>query len=125
MGYKTVSCWSAPRPEDIEEFESYYTEVHVPHATRIPGATRLIHTLTPDGLGVPAAFYRTAELFFETREDFTAATKTTEWAEMANDSGKMLDRFGVTVLSGFGTPVDAKMSPGAQRPSAGSYTWAQ
>lgn len=125
MAYKTVSCWSAPRPEDVEEFERYYAEVHVPHATRIPGATRLILTLTPDGFEVPSAFYRTAELFFETREDFLAATETKEWAEMRNDAGKVHERFGVTLLSGLGTPVDAEMSPGSPRPSAGSHTWAQ
>ncbi|MBC7633363.1 hypothetical protein [Aeromicrobium sp.] len=39
MTYATASYWSAPRPEDVEEFESYYTESRVPAPPRTPGAT--------------------------------------------------------------------------------------
>lgn len=107
--YKAVSFWSAPKPEDQEEFEKYYNEVHAPTAARVPGAVALLLTRTSDGLDAPADFYRVAELHFESKEDFEKATQTPEWAAMREDAHKVLDRFGVTLTSGIGTQVSAEM----------------
>ena len=120
MVFKSVSCWSAPREEDLAEFERYYTDVHVPHATRIPGAIRLVLTRLTYGLeGNPSSFYRVAELYFESKDDLLKATTTPEWAEMRADGIKIHERFGVTLESGWGIPEESTMNPRSPRPELG------
>jgi uncharacterized protein (TIGR02118 family) len=118
MVYRTVSTWSAPRPEDVDEFERYYRDVHVPFATRVPGALKLVLTRTSDGFETtPSAFYRVAEMWFEDKAAFERAIQTKEWNEMRKDGGYVHERFGVSLASGLGEFVDAPLNPGAPRPT--------
>src|SRR2546430_2377489 len=36
VAYKLYAYWSAPKPEDVEAFEQYYAETHVPRAAAVP-----------------------------------------------------------------------------------------
>jgi uncharacterized protein (TIGR02118 family) len=106
--YKAISCWSAPRPGSEEEFEQHYRKVHVPLALRVPNTRRLTLTRTSDGLEEePPAFYRVAEMFFSDRESMEAAMKTPEWTELRADAAEVIERFGVSLVTGLGTPEEA------------------
>lgn len=107
--YKAVSFWSAPKPEDEEEFEDHYDHVHVPLAENIPGARRLVLTRTTDGLEGPPAFYRVAEMWFEDKDAFARATATPEWAELRADAGRMHERFQVELETGLGYQSEGTM----------------
>lgn len=118
MVYKVVSFWSAPKPEDEEEFETYYTEIHARFAARVPGTLNLILTRTSDLFEItPSAFYRVAEMWYESKEAYDAATQTREWAEMRVDGGYVHDRFGCTLTSGLGEMVDVPLDPGGSIPA--------
>ncbi|MDX6604675.1 MAG: hypothetical protein QOF23_1184 [Solirubrobacterales bacterium] len=106
--YKAISCWSAPRPGTEEEFEQHYRKVHVPLALRVPNTRRLTLTRTSDGLEAePPAFYRVAEMFFSDRESLEAAMETPEWEELRADTAGVIERFGVSLVTGLGTPEEA------------------
>jgi uncharacterized protein (TIGR02118 family) len=109
--YKTVSCWSAPRPEDEAAFEECYWSTHVPAAQRVPFVSRVVLTRTSEGVGGNApAFYRVAEMWFAGEDDYERATRTTEWAELRLDGARIRERFGVTLASGLGVPVELAAS---------------
>lgn len=101
--YKIVACWGAPQPADEAAFEEYYREVHAPLAAAVPGLRRLVLTRTSDGLeGGEPAFYRVAELLFDSPEQMEACAGAPEWQKMREDAGKMVERFGVTLSVGLG-----------------------
>ena len=53
--YKIIALWSAPKASDVEAFEQYYREVHVPKATVVPGLRKIALTRIETGLeGAPA-----------------------------------------------------------------------
>lgn len=117
MGYKVVSFWSAPKPEDEAEFESYYTGVHALFAARVPGTRKLLLTRTSDYFEItPSAFYRVAEMWYDSKAAYDAATETQEWAEMRVDGGYVHDRFGCTLTSGLGEMVDVPLDPSGPMP---------
>ena len=65
---KLVVCYGAP--EDAADFDSHYTETHVPLVHKIPNLQRFEHGKvlgTPGGEAAP--YYYMAELWFE-RSDF-------------------------------------------------------
>lgn len=98
-----IAAWSAPDEEDKEAFEEHYTEVHAPLAASIPHLEELATTRTEDGLeGSDTAFYRIAEMVFESEEAFEAAEETEEWTELREDAGELTERFGVTLEVGIG-----------------------
>jgi uncharacterized protein (TIGR02118 family) len=118
MAYRAVSTWSRPKPELVDDFERYYLEVHAPFAARVPGVLKLLLTRTTDGLeSTPSAFYRAVDVWFADKATFEAATRTREWAELRKDAAYMLDRFGVSLLTGLGEVAEVKLDPGAPRPS--------
>ena len=98
-----VAVWSAPDPEDEEAFEEHYTNEHAPKAAAVPNLQKLITTRTAEGLedGDPA-FYRVAEMVFESPEAMHEAEESEEWAAVREDAGEMIERFGVTMEVGIG-----------------------
>jgi uncharacterized protein (TIGR02118 family) len=105
--YKVVATWSAPDPADVEEFEKYYREVHVPLAARAPELKRLVLTRTADGLeGGAPGFYRVAELHFDDAKAVERSSHSPEWEAMRADAGKMIERFGVSLTVALGQEED-------------------
>jgi uncharacterized protein (TIGR02118 family) len=107
--YKLVALWSAPKPEDVEAFESYYREVHVPKATVVPGLKRIALTRIDSGLeGGAAPFYRVAEMFFESPEAMEKSAHSDLWQVMREDARQMIERFSVTLTVGMGWVEETK-----------------
>ena len=107
--YKIIALWSAPKPSEVEAFEQYYREVHVPKATVVPGLRKIALTRIEAGLeGGAAPFYRVAELYFDSPEALKESEHSPPWAVMREDAGKMIERFGVTLTVGLGWEQDGK-----------------
>jgi uncharacterized protein (TIGR02118 family) len=101
--YKLVALWSAPKPGDVDAFESYYREVHVPKATVVPRLKRIALTRIDSGLeGAAAPFYRVAEMFFDSPKAMEESEQSEVWQAMRDDAGQMIERFGVTLTVGMG-----------------------
>jgi uncharacterized protein (TIGR02118 family) len=106
--YKIIALWSAPDAADVEAFEQYYREVHVPKATIVPGLRKIALTRVETGLeGASAPFYRVAELYFDSPEAMRESERSELWKGMREDAGKMIERFGVTLTVGLGWERDA------------------
>jgi len=107
--YKLVALWSAPKPGDVDAFESYYREVHVPKATVVPGLKRIALTRIESGLeGAAAPFYRVAEMFFENPKALEQSAHSEVWKAMREDARQMIERFGVTLTVGMGWVEETK-----------------
>lgn len=87
-------------PTDVDAFEKYYAETHIPLALKIPNLSSLELTKfldTPEG---KAQCYRMAELCFNSAEDMQSAMASPEGQAAAAD----LQNFatgGVTFLIGM------------------------
>jgi uncharacterized protein (TIGR02118 family) len=120
MAYRSVSFWSEPLAKDLEDFEDYYMNVHVPFAARVPGAIKLILTRTSDGFETtPPAFYRVAEMWFDDKAAFERAVTTAEWADMRADGNYVHERFGVALESALGFVGDVVLHPSGPKPLNG------
>jgi uncharacterized protein (TIGR02118 family) len=107
--YKIVALWSAPKAGDVEAFEAYYRETHVPKATVVPNLRKITLTRVETGLeGSPAPFYRVAELYFDSPEAMERSAQSDSWRSMREDAGKMIERFGVTLTVGLGWEQDPR-----------------
>lgn len=101
--YTLYAVWSKPAEGDIEAFEAHYTGTHAPLVSAVPKLRRFLTTRTPDGLaGGDAAFYRVAEMSFDSKEALEAAEETEQWAKVRADAGVMIERFGVTMSVAMG-----------------------
>jgi uncharacterized protein (TIGR02118 family) len=101
--YKMLAYWSAPRPENIDAFEKYYIETHIPLALAVPHLVRLTSTRTSDALGSATPYhYRVAEMAFPSRDSFEASAKSTAFAAMLKCSADMRTRFDVTLTAEAG-----------------------
>jgi uncharacterized protein (TIGR02118 family) len=104
--YKLYAFWSAPEPNDRENFEEYYNNTHVPRASAVPHLQSIVTTLTQDGLeGGEPATYRVAEMTFADRAAYEASTKSPEWAEMRACAGEIIARYGVSLTVALGEEV--------------------
>jgi len=101
--YKLVAFWSAPKAADVDAFEAYYREVHVPKAAVVPGLKRIALTRIEAGLeGAAPPFYRVAEMCFESPKAMEESARSDLWQAMREDAGQMIERFGVTLTVGMG-----------------------
>lgn len=109
--FKLIGYWSAPsNPEDVQAFEDAYLNRHCPTAAKIPGLRRLITVRVEEGLeGSQAGNYRIAELLFDDKDAYEAASKTPEFATMRADGGALCEQFGVTVVGETGVEVDHQL----------------
>jgi uncharacterized protein (TIGR02118 family) len=102
--YKMFSIW--PEPDDVEAFEKYYNDGHMPIAAAMPGLRGLV--LTPIRAGVdggPADYYRVAELSWDSKEAFEATHGTPEFEAAVVDTTYMVETFGVTPITLGGDSV--------------------
>lgn len=98
MPYKLYAYWSAPKDEDVEEFERYYAETHVPRAAAVPKLLAINTTRTSEGFeGGDTDHYRVAEMVFESPEAMAESEGSEEWATMRACSGDIIERFGVSL----------------------------
>ena len=103
--FTAFSTWSFPRPGDEEAFEEHYWSTHVPLAQRIPNTAGMVLTRTSDALpGERPAFYRAVVMSFPDKAAFEAATRTPQWEALRADSASIIERFGVSLLTGMGEP---------------------
>lgn len=87
-------------PKQLDEFETYYAEVHLPIARQMPKMSRLDLTKfdSAPGAGAPK-YHRMAELYFHSREVMEETMGSPEGQATIDD----LENFtpgGVTILLG-------------------------
>jgi uncharacterized protein (TIGR02118 family) len=105
--YKLYAYWSAPKAEDVEEFERYYADTHVPRAAAVPNLVALNTTRTKDGFeGGATDHYRVAEMVFDSAAAMAESEASEEWATMRACSGDIIERFGVTLTVESGELVE-------------------
>jgi uncharacterized protein (TIGR02118 family) len=113
VAYKLYAYWSAPKPEDIDEFERYYAETHVPRASAVPNLVAINTTRTKDGFeGGATDHYRVAEMVFDSAEAMAESEGSEEWATMRACSGDIIERFGVTLTVESGEIVEGTGTAG-------------
>lgn len=101
--YTLYAIWSRPDDEDIEAFEAHYTGTHAPLAAAVPNMRRFLTTRTTDGLaGGDPAFYRVAEMSFDSKEALEEAEETEQWTKVRADAGQLIERFNVTMSVAIG-----------------------
>ncbi len=107
--FKIIALWSAPKPGEVDAFEKYYREVHVPKALVVPNLRKALLTRTTGGLeGGPAPFYRVAEMYFDSPEAMHESSESPLWKAMREDAGSMIELFGVTLTVAVGDEEVAK-----------------
>ncbi len=87
-------------PVDSAAFEAYYSETHLPIASKIPGVSQIELTKfigTPDG-GNPSQ-YRMAELYFDSIEELQKQMASAEGQAAVSDIPKFATG-GVDVMIG-------------------------
>ncbi|GAC1433782.1 MAG: EthD family reductase [Ktedonobacteraceae bacterium] len=73
-------------PENIEEFDHYYTEVHTPLVQKIQGLQGLSVTkFTTGPRGEQPPYYQMAALYANTRAEFDALMSTPEGKAVGRD----------------------------------------
>ncbi len=101
--YKLYAFWSAPKPEDVEAFEEHYQKTHAPLAARVPHLRKLVTTRTSVGLeGGEPAFYRVAEMAFDSKEQTEESTHSPQWQDVRADAGSWIEHFGVNMSVSIG-----------------------
>jgi len=87
-------------PTNVQEFENYYTDTHLPLAAKMKGVERLELTrFAPGPDGDQPAYYRMAELYFPTEEQMQTTMSSPEGEATVADLPKFASG-GVTVLMG-------------------------
>lgn len=74
---KWVVLWNLPPGTDVEEWERWYWEHHVPVARRLPGLKRYTATRTVR-IAHGSGYYRMAEQYFGSLEALEAAIASPE-----------------------------------------------
>jgi uncharacterized protein (TIGR02118 family) len=98
-----IAVWSAPDEEDREAFEKRYVEEHAPKAAAVPNLQKLVTSRTAQGLeGSDSAFYRVAEMVFESAADLHEAEASEAWTALREDAGELVEEFDVTMQVGIG-----------------------
>ena len=101
--YTLYAIWSKPLDSDIDAFENHYTGLHAPLAAKVPNLRRFLTTRTSEGLaGSEPAFYRVAEMSFQSQEALVAAEQSPQWADVREDAASMIEQFGVTMSVALG-----------------------
>ena len=78
-------------PQDEAAFEKYYSDIHIPLAAKIPDVDCVEFTKFSPGPGGQPAFYRMAELYFETEEIMMQSLGSEEGKAAAGDLPNFAD----------------------------------
>ena len=87
---KFVALWNLPEGASEAEFERWYREVHIPDAKRIPGLRRYTVNRACAQTRPTSAFYRMAELSFDSYEAAQQALASPEWKHALSDASGRL-----------------------------------
>lgn len=92
---KLSSTWHIPDSELPDVIDRYYFDVHVPNVRRLPNLRRhVVMKAVPVGAGMMRGFlesgeypriWRGEDIWFDNREEFEAATDSSEWKSIAVD----------------------------------------
>src|ERR1700739_602951 len=86
-----------PRPKDVDAFEKFYQDEHVPLAVaKLGGKTKMVATKILHSPQGPAPFYRIAEVHFPSMQALEACA--------ASEGGKQTLAHGASISSG-GPPI--------------------
>ena len=83
---KFVALWNVAPGLSEAEFEHWYRKVHVADAKRIPGLRRYTINRVAPGQAAGSAYYRMAELSFDSLEAAQAAMASPEWRHAFHDA---------------------------------------
>lgn len=72
-------------PDDAGAFEDYYANTHLPIAGKMKGLAKIELTKFVDGPDGKPAFYRMAELYFDTPEQMQTTLASPEFQATAGD----------------------------------------
>lgn len=85
---------------DPEHFEKHYTETHLPLVTKAAGIVKAEYTkFLPNPDGTVAAYYRMAELYFESPAEMQQTLGSVEGQALVADLSEFASG-GVTILTG-------------------------
>lgn len=88
-------------PKDADAFEKYYAETHLPLVSKTYGIVKTEYTkFLPNPDGSAPAYYRMAELYFESPADMQQALSSLEGKAMAADVTNFATG-GVTIIFGM------------------------
>src|SRR5688500_2947887 len=74
--YKLIAFFT--RPENVEEFDKHYNEVHAPLMSKVPGLEKRTVARNVRAFSGEAPYYMIAEMHFADREAFKAAMASDE-----------------------------------------------
>ena len=87
-------------PKDDDVFEKYYAETHLTLVSKTSGVAKAEYTkFLPNPDGAAPAYYRMAELYFESPAEMQQALNSTEGKAMAADLSNFATG-GVTIIFG-------------------------
>lgn len=86
-------------PDDMEAFDSYYTEIHIPIARKMKGLSRWTLTKPENQEGPLANVYLVADLYAESQQQLDEIFSSPEGQAAAADVAKFATG-GVTFLFG-------------------------
>ena len=74
--YKLIAFFK--RPENVEEFDAHYNDVHAPLMRKVPGLQKLVVTRNPRSFSGESPYYLIAEMHFADRDAFKTAMASDE-----------------------------------------------
>jgi uncharacterized protein (TIGR02118 family) len=74
--YKLIAMFTAP--DNVEEFDKHYNEVHAPLMKQVPGLERLVVSRNLRAFGGDAPYYLIAEMHFADKDSFKTAMASEE-----------------------------------------------
>jgi uncharacterized protein (TIGR02118 family) len=74
--YKLIALFS--RPDNVEEFDKHYDEVHAPLMKKVPGLQRLVVSRNLRAFAGDSPYYLIAEMHFADKDAFKAAMASEE-----------------------------------------------
>jgi uncharacterized protein (TIGR02118 family) len=108
---KFVALWNIAPGRSVEDFESWYTQVHMPDAKRIPGLRRYTTNRVARAEASGSRYYRMAELSFDSYEAAQAALHSPEWRHAFDDArGWIVDHLRLW-LESEEVPLNASGTP--------------